>query len=190
MIALGIIAIITTLALPSYRMIIEKRQVTRAAEEIKSFLTAAQLEAVKRNEVVAVSFNGGGGDWCLGMMSASARGLVLEPTASLPDFSCDCTVGDSCLIGAPDEGQALRIFQSGSLSYPEALVDGSVGPSTVFEFDAIRGFALVPGRAMNFELLSDKGNYALNVGTMATGRVEICSDLARASNEVPGFDPC
>ena len=49
MIALGIIAIITSLALPSYRTIIEKRQVTSGAEQLAAFLSSAQMESVKRS---------------------------------------------------------------------------------------------------------------------------------------------
>jgi prepilin-type N-terminal cleavage/methylation domain-containing protein len=188
MIALGIIAIITTLALPSYRMIIEKRQVTRAAEEIKSFLTAAQLEAVKRNEYVAVSFRGDAEAWCLGMTAVPASA---NPAGA--DYSCDCSVD---LVETPDSDAictvdgAVRIYQSSTLSYDEVLVDGSIVDGETFVFDAIRGFAAFPGDTINFQLLSDDGNYALNVNTTATGRVNVCSDTTRASKKVPGYDPC
>jgi prepilin-type N-terminal cleavage/methylation domain-containing protein len=188
MIAVGIIAIITSLALPSYRLIIEKRQVTRAAEEIKSFLTAAQLEAVKRNEYVAVSFRGTGDSWCLGMTAVPASA---NPAGV--NYSCDCMVdpaeepesGDLCTV---DGG--LRVYQSTSLSYPQVLVDGSIPDGDTFVFDAIRGFAAFPGDSMNFQLLSDEGHYALNLGSTATGRVNVCSNTALAPNHVSGYDTC
>jgi type IV fimbrial biogenesis protein FimT len=56
MISLAVLAIITSLALPSYRNILEKRQVTSGAEQIGAFLSLAQLESVKRNQFVAVNY--------------------------------------------------------------------------------------------------------------------------------------
>ena len=57
MISLGVLAVITSLALPSYRTIMEKRQVTSGAEQLGAFLSSAQLESVKRNQCVAASFS-------------------------------------------------------------------------------------------------------------------------------------
>ena len=61
MISIAVLAIITSLALPSYRAIIEKRQVTSGAEQLTAFLSAAQMEAVKRNQPVAIACTKGSG---------------------------------------------------------------------------------------------------------------------------------
>jgi len=55
MIAVAVLAIITSLALPSYRAIMEKRQVTSGAERLSAFLGSVQLESIKRYENVTVS---------------------------------------------------------------------------------------------------------------------------------------
>ena len=56
MIAIAVLAIVTSLALPSYRTIIEKRQVTSGAEQFRAFMSSAQFESVRRNQPVAVNF--------------------------------------------------------------------------------------------------------------------------------------
>ena len=54
LIAVAIMAIVASLALPSYRSIVEKRQVTSGAEQLSAFLSAAQTEAIKRNQEVSI----------------------------------------------------------------------------------------------------------------------------------------
>ncbi len=94
MIGVGVLAIIMSLALPSYRTIIEKRQVTRGAEQLGAFLSAVQMEAVKRSENIAVSYSRTDSDtWCIGIVSGTAP--------------CDCTDTDiataDCKISGEDQ---------------------------------------------------------------------------------------
>ena len=104
LIAVAVLAIITSLALPSYRAILEKRQVTSGAEQIMAFLSSAQMEAVKRNQFVAVNYQPNGGDWCFGMTAGDDE-----------DVTCDCSDG-SCLL----DGVERTIFSS-VLTKPEVL---------------------------------------------------------------------
>jgi prepilin-type N-terminal cleavage/methylation domain-containing protein len=188
MIVVAVLAIITSLALPSYRMIMEKRQVTSGAEQIKAFLSSAQLEAVKHNEYVAVSYKTGGNDaegypnWCLGMRDADTASNPTEAAA------CDCTVDSGANACTVDGG--LRVMRSTSLSYPGVLDVDSVTDGHTLVFDPIRGTMANLGNSMVFELLSDEGHYAMSVDITPTGRVRICSDLSRSDLEVPGYDEC
>ena len=76
-IVLGVVAILTSLALPSYRTILEKRQVTSGAEQLSAFISAVQFEAVKRGEPLAVYYHARTlADWCIGVTPA--------------DTPCDC----------------------------------------------------------------------------------------------------
>ena len=54
MIGLAVLAIIASLALPSYRSIIEKRQVTSGAEQFAAFFSTVKGQAVKRNSDIAM----------------------------------------------------------------------------------------------------------------------------------------
>lgn len=172
MIVIAVVAIITSLALPSYRTLIEKRQVTSGAEQIAAFLSSAQLEAVKRNRNVAVSYSyTDNTDWCIGMI--------------VDADSCDCSSGsNTCVIDG-----AAKVFTPLNLNYEEALA-GVDGDGT-FVIDPVRGMMVDFTDATTFQLLSTPENsYALNVNIGPTGRLSICSDGDRADKAVPGFDSC
>ena len=181
LIAVAVLAIITSLALPSYRTIIEKRQVTSGAEQLTAFLSSAQFESVKRNEIVGVNYQPNGGDWCLSMAIPdldSANPDVDSPT-------CDCSDG-TCSAGS----ELLREFQAASLTKPDILADASVGADDTVFFDPVRGL-VVNAQTVEIQLISpDEETYALNVEMSPTGRVKICSDSGRATYSVPGYEEC
>ena len=85
MIALVITAILIALATPSYQNTIQKRRVTSAAESIASLLALAQGEAIKRNELVAVSImRESGTSWCVGAMILPPRRPQIHPPVPAP----------------------------------------------------------------------------------------------------------
>jgi len=179
MITIAVVAIITSLALPSYQTIMEKRQVTSAAEQIGAFLSAVQIEAVKRNESIAVRYQRTDSDtWCLGLVTVAAGSTSNTP--------CDCSVAagqaDACEI----DGE-LRVFSNANLNRPD-IMDNMDGDGA-FVFDPVRGLKVEPADTSAIELLSGQGKYALNVEVAATGRVRICSK-AGAGKDVPGFKEC
>jgi len=180
MVVIGVIAIITSLALPSYRTLIEKRQVTSGAEQLGAFLSAVQIEAVKRSENIAVSFDyTDGASWCVGIASGTA--------------ACDCTDTIPATADCTIDGQ-VRIFNQDNLNYPDALSAMSDGDGNqVFIYDPARGLvygdsSLADYDSAEMEFLSDNGTYALNVQVSATGRVKYCSDSD--GTQVPGYDVC
>lgn len=172
MVVIAVLAIITSLALPSYRTLIEKRQVTSGAQQIGAFLSAAQLEAVKRNEFIAVHYEyTGPDDWCLGMV------------AGLDDCTCSAdTAQNECKIDGAD-----RVMLPANLSYAEALA-GMDGDG-LFVIDPVRGAMVDFTETPAFQFLSQpEETYALNVEMVPTGRVRICS--SSEDKAVPGFDAC
>jgi prepilin-type N-terminal cleavage/methylation domain-containing protein len=173
MIVIAVIAIITSLAFPSYRTLMEKRQVTSAAEQVAAFLSAAQMEAVKRNQQVAVQCSTDTG---------ICQALTL-PELSNPE-NPDCA--------NPDE--LIRELQFVNLkANVDDVVYGDASDECIV-FDPIRG--MLVGLDLNESpvelLLASRQNvYALNVRLSATGRVSMCSDLTRGDNmAVPGYDDC
>ena len=67
MMSIVLIAIGTALALPSYRDMVEKRQVTNGAEQLASFINAAQGAAMKTNDEIWISWSRtADNDWCIG----------------------------------------------------------------------------------------------------------------------------
>jgi prepilin-type N-terminal cleavage/methylation domain-containing protein len=191
MITVAVIAIITSLALPSYRTLIEKRQITSSSTQLAAFLSAAKMEAVKRNQKVAVASKTAE-SWCLGLVSYAAN--------ASSESSCDCTKtvdeAGSCslqnLDGSPPE---LRVFdgsQMEDLAKFEGILLG--GTDDVVVFDPVRGMLVtddVVDRPLEVRLTSKYDTYALNVRVSATGRVTVCSDhQSRGEIVVPGYDDC
>jgi prepilin-type N-terminal cleavage/methylation domain-containing protein len=177
MVVIAVVAIITSFALPSYRTLIEKRQVTSGAEQMGAFLSAVQMEAVKRSENITVSFDEDA--WCVGIAVGTA--------------ACDCTDTDPATADCTIDDQ-VRIFNPDNLNYPDALSAMSDGSDDqLFVFDPARGLvytdsALTDYDSAEFAFVSDDGTYALNVQVSATGRVKYCSDSD--STKVPGYDVC
>jgi Tfp pilus assembly protein FimT len=182
MIGVAIVAIIASLALPSYRAIIEKRQVTSAAEQLTAFLGSMKGESVKLNEELALSYSADG--QCFGFQQTPA--------------GCDCSTGvDACTIsydydrnGTVDE-TLIRSFQLSNLSYP-GVVD-----SVQFS-DGDDVMVWEPVRAMlnddfaddlNILLVSEGDQYALNLRVDRLGRIQICNPAGDYS-KVPGYPNC
>ena len=174
MITIAVIAIVTSLALPSYRSIVEKRQVTSGAEQVMAFLSTAQMEAVKRNQFVAVNYQDNGGAWCFGLTAADDD-----------DASCDCT-NNSCTL----DGQ-LRVLNSTMLKRPQVLSAATVGgDDDTLVFDPVRGLT-VGAEVADIALISpDATSWALNIQITPTGRVKICTDSGRGDHPVPGYEEC
>ena len=180
MVAIAVLAIVMSLALPSYQTLIEKRRVTSSAEQVMAFLSSAQLESVKRNRFVAVNMNSDGTEWCLGMIAGDTDAV-----------SCDCLAleGEE---NACEIDNALRVLDSSGVNYPEMFeVDSSSlgGDDDTFAFDPVRGLT-VGAESVELQFLSGKGTYALNVEMNAAGRVNMCSDVSRSSKCVPGYESC
>ena len=169
LIGVAVIAIITSLALPSYRTIIEKRQVTSGAEKLGAFLSSVQMEAVKRSENITVSYNPTA--WCIGIIT----GLT----------ACDCTDTSAATADCKIDDQ-VRIINDSDMMY-SGIMSGMDGDGS-FVYDPARGLMVDHSDAMELELVSENNSYALNVQLTATGRVKICSD--NASQKVPGYEVC
>lgn len=191
MIVMVIIAIGVALATPTYENIVQKRRVTGAAEEIAAFLALAQGEAIKRNEVVAVSTKraGDGATWCLGAMIK---------TAATDHCECDSTTtgdADYCDFNNTGAGAAQLINQVG---FDKFTMSDSGLPCTDnndfnFNFDPIRGTKVldsgtIDGNLHEITLISSNTNYSLKVDVSVTGRVRVCNP--DSNKKVPGFDDC
>jgi prepilin-type N-terminal cleavage/methylation domain-containing protein len=189
MVVIAIIAIITSFALPSYQTLIEKRRVTSTAQQMASFLSAAKMEAIRRNEEIGVSTDSDAA--CMGLFS-------YDVAAGNTDCECGLTdpdVENACAIVDLGSGvKSLRTLDNDLLNPTVNIAAIELGSGeAVVVFDPIRG-ALRPqdivASPLEIQLLSHYETYALNVQLSATGRVSVCSDLTRADIYVPGYDPC
>jgi type IV fimbrial biogenesis protein FimT len=82
MVALGIVAVLMTLALPSFGSIMARHRLKAAAENLSIDLAELRFEATKRGVPLHMHF-ATGPDWCYALATASG---------------CDCRVAQSCQL--------------------------------------------------------------------------------------------
>jgi len=189
MMSVVLIAIGLTLALPSYRDMVEKRQITNGAEQLASFINTAQGVAMKTNQVVTVSYSKTAeNDWCVGAVSGTTP--------------CDCTVtntaaADYCMIATqpivdipasdrPDQPYVLNASQTGNLELMHSMEgDGA------YKFNPVRGlFQKLDDSlgSLTVEMRSPSEDFRLNLVVSSTGKVLLCSD--DSEHGVPGYAVC
>jgi len=165
-----LLAIGIALALPSYRDMVEKRQVTNGAEQLATFINTAQGVAMKTNQVVTVSYDrNADNEWCLG--------------ATVGTVACDCHEADACQIAA--QPFILNNEHAGNRDLVHAMGESDSGS---YSFDPVRGFAPDLAQALTLELRSPGEDFRLNLMVNNTGRVILCSE--DGSHAVPGYAPC
>lgn len=176
MMSVVLIAISAALALPSYRDMVEKRQVTNGAEQLASFINAAQGAAMKTNRDVWVSWDRtAGNEWCIGANTGS---------------KCECTQANSCLINGQE-----YVIDNGSASDRDLFYTFSGGDGNAYGVDTVRGLVvnelgevLSPADYPELKLRSNGEDFRLNLRVNGTGRVTLCSD--DAVHAVPGYPVC
>jgi prepilin-type N-terminal cleavage/methylation domain-containing protein len=199
LISLAVLAIIASLALPSYRSIIEKRQVTSGAEQFAAFFSTVKGQAVKRNNDIAMYPQTSGGDWCLGFKE-------FEKDVAYASQNCECMVTDvtsanACRVDLNNDGawqeNELTVLRSTDLRNPEVLTDidflrnGTEVSNKFFIFDSVRGFIENESDYANSMTLKfQSGDYALNVQIDRLGRTFLCSPQVDGKKSVPGYDSC
>ena len=176
-IVLVIVAIGVALAAPTFTSVYEKRQLTRAAESIASFMNFAQSAAVKYNQDVMVNIRRTDFDtWCVG--------------ATLGATACDCSEGDDTAAGFCDiNGVPRRIEHADAISTPAYQlmlamnINATATANSNFTFDPVRG-TLLNLETVNIQMHTHKGTgtskeYQLEVDVLPTGRVSICTATGR-----------
>ena len=168
-----LVGIGVAVALPSYRDMVEKRQVTNAAEQVTSFVNSAQGVAMKTNRVVTVSYaRTADDDWCVGAVTGETACVCSQSDPEAADY---CQIGSQPFF--------IDGTHAGGLGVMHAVTgDGA------YAFDPVRGFFRDLDDSLTMELRSASGAFRLNVLVNSTGRVTVCS--ADASHAIPGYGVC
>ncbi len=80
MLALAVMGILVTLAIPNFRSWIQSSQIRTAAESVQNGLQLARAEAAHRNTLVSFSLNGN--DWSVDVIPVGAASSVFYATAA------------------------------------------------------------------------------------------------------------
>lgn len=162
-VTLAIVAIVATIAVPSFQEMLTKNRVKGAAEAIYSDMQLARQESIKRNSVISVTFGSNSGGWCYGLDDASG--------------SCDCTAATSasnCTIGSGTTAFS-KVVQGATNFNGVALTSSNI------TFDNVRGTATTTGTNT-----VSVGSYQASVVVGALGSVRICTPSGQTSVGYPG----
>lgn len=87
MVVIAVVAVLLTLAAPSYQKLIERNRLKEATQGFKSDVQLARMEAIKRStNTIFHRTSGVDGAWCYGISTVACDCTVVDDTAS--DF-CD-----------------------------------------------------------------------------------------------------
>lgn len=160
-----VLAILVTLAAPSFRDLRERRALRGVADGIAGTIALAKEEAMKRDQVVRVEFSNFGSAVCVGATTAA---------------TCDCAAASSCSIAAyPSSIKELRMVET-------KTAPSFTGSGTGFSIDPKTGMLSDPTNTGELELKTSLG-YALRVRVNAMARSRICSS---GTESIPGVKPC
>lgn len=145
MLALGIVALLTTLALPSFGHIVARHRLKAAAENLSMDLAEMRFEAARRGQALHVNFSTGA-DWCYALATVSG---------------CDCKVRQSCQI------KTVR-----ARSHPGVLL--VAGQDLSFQAQAGVGLGGASGSGRD-AVLEGADGAQVRVGLTPLGRPTMCS---------------
>ena len=175
MISLVLLAIGAALAIPSYRQMVEKRQLTHGAEQIMAFVNTAKSEAVRRNQIVTVSYKRIDTDnWCVGMVVGTSACDCMESNTAASDY---------CAIDS-----APRIINNAYVGNTKLVKEMTGADGNKFSFDPVRGIFTNLGKSLKVQMRSDSQDYRLDLKVSNTGEAILCSH--DATYAVPGYGVC
>jgi type IV fimbrial biogenesis protein FimT len=135
MIVVAIVAIVTTLGLPSYRAWIQNTQIYNAAESVQNGLQKAKSEALSRNTNVAFVLNGASPDWISSWTILDVSSGATIDSRSGSDGSKNVTAKGLAKNGTA--ATTITFNNLGTVGVPPNLLnsDGSA-PLTQIDFDS------------------------------------------------------
>lgn len=159
-VTVSVLAILLTVAVPSFKDMVDKRRLVGAAEQFYGDLQAARFEAIKLNKTVAIFFrNSGATNWCYGM--ADNIGAACDCTAVTPN----CTVGGMPKVMGNSGFRGVTLTVSG---YEEGRICVDSRRGKFFSDSDCTSNSMG-----NVTFSSSSGS--IQVDTQKAGRVRICS---------------
>lgn len=171
LLALALLAVLITVAVPSFGHWLERQRLQGAARTIAGDLRHARQEAITQssNQPVYLHFQTGS-NWCYGFSRQS---------------HCDCrkthrTAAHACLFDT--RGTARLSRRDGQLYHGVALTGARFSGGLAARFDPLRGLASA-GRLT----LQNRHRDQIEIRLSALGRVRLCSS---GKSPLPGVEPC
>lgn len=176
MVTLAILAIILTMAIPSFNEFRQRSALRGASDQFISFWANSRMEALKNNSLVKVSMSTSGNNFCLGAATT---------TNPADNTKCDCFTANACNVGSypADQAEWKRIRFIGD--YVQAPTAGS---QVVVIIDPKRGGLANTDMAGYWQIASPTGgvDYRLRVNVDLFGRAVAC-EPASSPSKMPQF---
>lgn len=177
MVVIAVLAIMLTLAAPSFADFFQRYRLRGAADKVVTMLASARAEAVMRNRDVSIDFKGGSTVWCVG---ANATPEAATPGDKVDGaVSCDCTVADSCKLS--DD----RVLTVDSSNLGGVSIDSL--PGTIV-FSRKNGATSPLGSTEQAAFKSPNSKYTLQLDVSALGRATLCVPSGQPA--MAGFSTC
>lgn len=185
LIAMAILGIIVSVAMPSMSGFTANQRLLGAAEQIHGHLQQARSEAVGRSATVYVNFSASGTtSWTYGVSTTNSCTLTITDPATAN--ACVITVNDGDTTvdgvdGGVDTGDRVLMRFPGTDYTDVEMAIASFSSGTQITFDSVRGTST--SGQINLEGSTGK---LLRVAVSLLGRVEICSP----DGSVPNYETC
>jgi type IV fimbrial biogenesis protein FimT len=174
MVTLAVLAVILTMAVPSFNKFRERSALRGAADQVVSFWTNARFEALKRNQRIKVGLIRTD-DSTYYLCAAPASSNTDDAAIAVADRVAECTFG---------------VYPSEISEWKRMIAPASAGKNgDVFAvIDPKRGSLGAPGQAGFWELRSPAADsdYRLRVNVDLFGRAVACEPAA-ATSDMPQF---
>jgi prepilin-type N-terminal cleavage/methylation domain-containing protein len=207
LIAIAIVAILATLATPSFRDYIDKSHVRGATEAIYEQLQYARSQSLKRSVPIIVNFSANNtSTWHLGITDKSAgcdaEDTIADDKPCTIEYDNDPSKDFDNADADNDEdtgGDDLVLVRLNGADFSNVTMKGSTGISPSFTgtpgscitanpeeacFEPIRGLSRETVTTGHIEL--SKGSYTLQVRVDKVGGVEVCY----TGKYFAGYDKC
>lgn len=168
MVTVAVLAILASVAVPSYQNMIETRRLVAATEAVYAQLQFYRSEAIKSGQEVDMNVSiRAGTPWCLGMSNANAN--------------CDCTTAAACRYGPDLDASGSADLERNLLGSEFQGISLATNASNVL-IDSAQG--AFPGGGGTITLTSASSKTTKIIASKV-GRIRICT-----SSSVGGYPAC
>jgi type IV fimbrial biogenesis protein FimT len=169
LVSVAILALLLTLAAPSFTSYIDRTRFTSGVDAVAASLQLARSEAYRNGQYVGIQFQGGS-SWCIGSI------LTARPTSS---STAPCTCGSSGTCSLRNIGASTH---AGISAVSVKASDGSVVSSLSYYVDPNRGRSYEPTAGATAPsttlVLQSAGGKTAQVALSGTGVVTVCAETS------------
>jgi type IV fimbrial biogenesis protein FimT len=172
MITIAVMVILISLAVPSFRDLIDKSRLRGATDDIVNLLNVSRANAVKLGKQVNVSVDAS--NWCAGAVDADSAGTNTPGNAIPAVSACDCTATTvECTVGSQNALVVSSSYSGVTVTSDSAnvLLTGQGG----ITFNPKFGSLDLGNLPTALTVTSPTGKYSTQITVAALGEVYACS---------------